>query len=138
MLSNKRSILREVPNAYFVRRWFDGRDRFHIGCKYMAKCGHLSVVHRVLNRHPVGSCSMIRNHATDLQRNSELVKAKMHPGTNALIKAVVNDFGSPGRSAACDDLKSKLTGSKPAEIKDKCIETLRQAAAVIDASGPAF
>ena len=27
-------------------------------------------------------------------------------------------------------------GSKPAEIKDKCIETLRQAAAVIDAKAP--
>jgi hypothetical protein len=68
---------------------------------------------------------------------TELAKAKMDPGTNALIKAVVNDFGSPeGRSAARDDLKSKLTGSKPAEIKDKCIETLRQAAAVIDAKAP--
>jgi hypothetical protein len=33
-------------------------------------------------------------------------------------------------------VKSKLTGSKPAEIKDKCIETLRQAAAVIDAKAP--
>ena len=68
---------------------------------------------------------------------TELAKAKMDPGFNGLIKAVVNDFGSPeGRSAARDDLKSKLTGSKPAEIKDKCIETLRQAAAVIDAKAP--
>ena len=34
---------------------------------------------------------------------TELAKAKMDPGTNALIKAVVNDFGSPeGRSAARD------------------------------------
>jgi hypothetical protein len=68
---------------------------------------------------------------------TELAKAKMDPGTNALIKAVVEDFGSSeGRSAARDDLKSKLTGSKAAEIKDKCIETLRQAAAVIDAKAP--
>ena len=68
---------------------------------------------------------------------TELAKAKMDPGTNALIKATVEDFGSrEGRSAARDDLKSKLTGSKPAEIKDKCIETLRQAAAVIDAKAP--
>ena len=68
---------------------------------------------------------------------TELAKAKMDPGTNTLIKAVVNDFGSSeGRSAARDDLKSKLTGSKPAEIKDKCIETLRQATAVIDAKAP--
>jgi hypothetical protein len=61
-----------------------------------------------------------------------LVTAKMDPGSNALIKAVVADFETAqGRSTARDGLKEKLTGSKPAEIKAKCIETLRQAGAVI-------
>jgi hypothetical protein len=41
-----------------------------------------------------------------------------------------------GRSTARDGLKEKLTGSKPAEIKAKCIETLRQAGAVVDAKAP--
>ena len=69
--------------------------------------------------------------------STELAKAKMDPGIDALIKAIVNDFGNAeGRSAARDGLKDKLKGSKPAEIKDKCIETLRQAAAVIDAKAP--
>src|SRR5499433_971637 len=66
-----------------------------------------------------------------------LVTAKMDPGADALIKAVVADFEtSEGRSAARDGLKEKLAGSKPAEIKAKCIETLRQAGALIDAKAP--
>jgi hypothetical protein len=66
-----------------------------------------------------------------------LAQAKMDPGSNALVKAVVADFGtSAGRGAARDDLKQKISGSKPPEIKAKCIETLRQAAAVLDAKAP--
>src|SRR6516165_4319201 len=68
---------------------------------------------------------------------SELAKAKMDPGTDALIKAVVNDFGTTeGRSITRDGLKEKLKASKPAEIKDKCIETLRQAGALVDTKAP--
>src|SRR5215467_16331673 len=68
---------------------------------------------------------------------STLMKAKLDPGADALIKAVVADFETAGgRSAARDGLKEKLAGSKPAEIKAKCIETLRQAGAVIDAKAP--
>ena len=66
-----------------------------------------------------------------------LATARTDAGSNALIKAVVADFETAeGRSAARDGLKEKLTGSKPAEIKAKCIETLRQAAAVVDAKAP--
>src|SRR5262245_58930329 len=66
-----------------------------------------------------------------------LLTAKMDPGADALIKAVVADFDTAeGRSTARDD-KEKFTGRKPAEIKAKCIETLRQAGAVIDAKAPA-
>ena len=69
---------------------------------------------------------------------TDLAKAKMDPGTNALIKAVVTDFGtSEGRGASRDGLKEKFKGSKPAEIKDKCIATLHQAAAILDAKAPA-
>ena len=68
---------------------------------------------------------------------SALVTARTDAGSNALIKAVVADFETAeGRSTARDGLKEKLTGSKPAEIKAKCIETLRQAAAVVDAKAP--
>jgi hypothetical protein len=68
---------------------------------------------------------------------TELAKAKMDPGADALVKAVVDDFGTAeGRSITRDGLKDKLTGSKPAEIKEKCVEILRQAAAVIDAKAP--
>ncbi len=68
---------------------------------------------------------------------TELAKAKMDSGTDALIKAVVDDFGTAeGRSVTRDGLKDKLKGSKPVEIKDKCIETLREAATVIDTKAP--
>ena len=67
---------------------------------------------------------------------SELAKAKTNPGTNALIKAVVDDFNTTEGSAARDALKNKFNDSKPNQIKDKCIETLRQTAAIIDAKAP--
>jgi len=68
---------------------------------------------------------------------SELVKAKMDPGTNPLIKAVVTDFNSQeGRTTARDGLKEKLKGVKPAEIPAKCTETLRQVASVLDVKAP--
>jgi hypothetical protein len=61
----------------------------------------------------------------------------MDSGADALIKAVVADFETAeGRSTARDGLKEKLTGVKPAQIKAKCIETLRQAGAVVDAKAP--
>jgi hypothetical protein len=61
----------------------------------------------------------------------------MDGGSNPLIKAVAADFETAqARSIARDGLKEPLTGSKPAEIKAKCIETLRQAGAVVDAKAP--
>ena len=68
---------------------------------------------------------------------TELAKAKMDPSADALVKAIVNDFGtSEGRSITRDGLKDKLKASKPAEIKDRCVEILRQAGAVVDAKAP--
>jgi hypothetical protein len=68
---------------------------------------------------------------------TELAKAKLDPGANEFIKAVVADFGTTdGRSIARDDLKKKLTGSKPTDIKAKCVETLRQVGALVDSKAP--
>ena len=72
-----------------------------------------------------------------LAESGALVQAKMDPAANPLIKAVVADFETAqGRRAARDGLKEKLAGSKPVEIKARCIETLRQAGAVVDAKAP--
>jgi len=69
---------------------------------------------------------------------SALAHAKLDPGSNPLIKAVVADLEtSQGQSIARDGLKEQLTGSKPAEIKARCVETLRQAEALVDAKAPA-
>jgi len=55
---------------------------------------------------------------------SAMAKAKTDPGANGLIKAVIADFGAAEGSAARDGLKTRFKQSKPAEIKDACIETL--------------
>jgi hypothetical protein len=69
--------------------------------------------------------------------SSELVKAKLDPGANPLIKSVVDDFNTAqGRSTTRDGLTEKLKGIKPTEITAKCIETLREAGAVVDAKAP--
>jgi hypothetical protein len=66
-----------------------------------------------------------------------LVAAKTDPATKPLIKAVVADFETAqGRSIARDGMKEKLNRLKPAEIKAKCIETLGQAGALVDAKAP--
>jgi hypothetical protein len=66
-----------------------------------------------------------------------LAKSKADAGANELIKAVVAGFGTAeGRGAARDGLQARLTGSKPAEIKDKAIAGLRQVAALLDAKAP--
>src|SRR3954447_11707421 len=58
-------------------------------------------------------------------------------GPNELIKAVATDFGmSEGRAAARDGVQARLSGSKPAEVRDKAIAALREAAAIVDTKAP--
>src|SRR5215208_2431969 len=65
-----------------------------------------------------------------------LLEAKTS-GPNELIKAVATDFGTgEGRAAARDGLQTRLSGSKPAEVRDKAIAALREAAAIVDAKAP--
>ena len=69
--------------------------------------------------------------------SSALAAAKTDPTTNPLIKAMVADFEtSQGRTIARDGIREKLSGLKPPEIKTKCIETLGQVGAVVDAKAP--
>jgi hypothetical protein len=68
---------------------------------------------------------------------SALMAAKADPTAKPLIKALVADFQTgEGRNTARDGLKQKLAGLKPGEITAKCIETLGQAGAVVDAKAP--
>jgi hypothetical protein len=67
-----------------------------------------------------------------------MAKVKSDAGANELIKAVVADFDtSEGRGAARDGLQARLSGSKPAEVKDKAIAGLREVSALLDAKAPA-
>jgi hypothetical protein len=68
---------------------------------------------------------------------SALTQAITGSGTNALVKAVVTDFSeSESRTAARDGLTAKFTGSQPADVKTKSIDSLRQVAALLDAKAP--
>ena len=68
---------------------------------------------------------------------SALMQAKLDPGSNPLIKAVVADFETAeGQSAARDGMREKLTSLKPAEIKARCVETLGRVRVVVDAKAP--
>lgn len=69
--------------------------------------------------------------------SSALVAAKTDPTTAPLIKAVVTDFETAqGRTVARDGMKEQLGGLKPAEVKAKCVATLAQAGALVDANAP--
>ena len=58
-------------------------------------------------------------------------------GASDLINALVADFEtSDGRTIAREGLSAQLKGSKAAEIKEKSIAALRQAAALLDAKAP--
>lgn|SRR5262245_39288663 len=73
----------------------------------------------------------------ELCRGQRIDEAKKDPKSNTLIKAVIDDFeSSEGRNIARDGLKAQLTNCKAAEIKAKCIDTLRQVGAVLDAKAP--
>lgn len=68
---------------------------------------------------------------------SQLAAVKTNTAANPLIKAVAADFETAqGRSTTRDGLSEQLKGKKPAEITAKCIETLRQAGAAVDAKAP--
>jgi hypothetical protein len=72
-----------------------------------------------------------------LASGSALAQAKMDPGSNELIKAVVADYETAeGRSAARDGLKTKFAGSKPADVRTRAVEAPRQVSALIDAKAP--
>jgi hypothetical protein len=66
-----------------------------------------------------------------------LTQAAADPNANALVKAVVADFStSEGRSAARDGLKAEFADGKPADIKTKSIESLRQVSSLLTAKAP--
>ncbi len=57
--------------------------------------------------------------------------------SDELVKAIEADFEtSEGRTFAKDGFREKLGSAKAAELKAKCLETLRQAAAILEAKAP--
>ncbi len=67
-----------------------------------------------------------------------LLGAKTEGSPAQLATAIVEGFErSEDRNAARDGLQAALKGAKPDEIKTRCIEAVRQAAAIVDAKAPA-
>ena len=66
-----------------------------------------------------------------------LTKVATDINASGLVKAVVADFStSEGRSAARDGLKADFSGGKPADIKTKSVDCLRQVSALLSAKAP--
>ena len=66
-----------------------------------------------------------------------LIDAKSSSGSSALSKAIVADIEtSEGRSAAQDYVKSRLSGAKREDMKQRAIDALRSAAMVVDQKAP--
>jgi hypothetical protein len=66
-----------------------------------------------------------------------LMEAKNNANASELSKAIVSDMEtSEGRSAAQTFVKGQLQGAKREEIKQRAIETLRSAAAIVDQKAP--
>jgi hypothetical protein len=62
-----------------------------------------------------------------------LMEAKSSPNASELSLAIVSDMEtSEGRSAAQDYVKERLKGAKRDEIKQRAIDALRSAAAIVD------
>jgi hypothetical protein len=67
-----------------------------------------------------------------------LTKVATDPSANGLIKAVVADFStSEGRSVASDGFKADFAGGKPADMKTRSVDELRQVSALLNAKAPA-
>jgi hypothetical protein len=66
-----------------------------------------------------------------------LAKVAADANANVLVKAVVSDFSSgEGRTTARDGLKADFAGGKPADMKAKSVDMLRQVAALVNAKAP--
>jgi hypothetical protein len=66
-----------------------------------------------------------------------LLEAKSSVSASELSKAIVSDMEtSEGRSTAQDYVKGRLQGAKREEIKQRAIDALRSAAAVVERKAP--
>ncbi len=73
-----------------------------------------------------------------LAGGAAMAAAKADPQANELVKAVIADFETAeGRDAVQQALKARFADAKPADVVPRALETLRQAAAILDAKAPA-
>ena len=85
---------------------------------------------------PSGLIGMLRESMASARA---LLDAKADPNADALVKAVASEFEtSEGRGLAQDGVKAAISGAKaPADIVSKALDSLKAAAALLDAKGGA-
>ena len=83
---------------------------------------------------PSGLIGMMRESMASARA---LIQAKTDPNADALVKAVASEFEtSEGRGLAQDGVKAAISGAKaPADIVSKALDSLKAAAALLDAKG---
>jgi hypothetical protein len=70
--------------------------------------------------------------------SSTLAAAKLDPGSNELIKAVVADYEtSDGRAKVQEALRNRFAGAKGADIVQRAVNDLREVSAIVTTKAPA-
>lgn len=83
---------------------------------------------------PSGLWGMLREGTASART---LLQAKTDPGANSLVSALVSDFeASEGITVVREGLQERLKGSRPDEIKTKCIAILQQASDIVASKAP--
>jgi hypothetical protein len=68
---------------------------------------------------------------------SALLKAKQDASTNALVKAVVDDFANgDARTAARERVQTIFKSSQPADLTRRAVDELRSVASLLDSKAP--
>lgn len=69
--------------------------------------------------------------------SSALAASKLDPNSNPLIKAAVTDFETrQGRSEVQEALRKRFANAKPADVVQRCLDSLRGVSSLLDAKAP--
>jgi hypothetical protein len=84
---------------------------------------------------PSGLWGMVKE---ALAGGQAVAAAKADPNTNGLVKAAIADYETTdGREAVQEALKTRFEGANAGDVVPRALETLRQAATILDAKAPA-
>jgi hypothetical protein len=68
--------------------------------------------------------------------SSALAQAKADAGSSELVKAVVAEYKSEGRSSVQEALRKRFAGAKPGDAVQRSLDNLREVSAILAAKPP--